>query len=311
MKLLTRLSTPEHLPEVTRYSDDPSLASPHTLIAMVKGQPQILRTLHEACERTYKWGPDRMPGEWALVYLAFLISRIPDIEPWYQRVRDDAALWRVCGFQQIPSYRLVHLRFVEMEGIADVFELAAALLIQKARARDQRVGAWWHLDASEAETHAAPKHDCTADDQCPTAKTGRPNPRMSRVGTATARATRERLATLPVDEVDSGVSVDGLSVIPVGASVIDDERRGRRFTSGGHWWFTRDLEAGVRAYSRGKRVIKAWHGFLAVEVIDHFTHAPLGHDADSGQPSRARRLRRGVRAGRGQPRRRLAAPGGW
>ena len=275
MKRLTRLSIPEHLPDVTRYSDDPSLASPQTLVAMVKGQPKIRQLLQQACERSYKWGPERMPGEWGLLYLGFVISRIPDVEPWYQRVCHDTGLWTACGFERIPSYRLVQLRFVEMEAMAEAFEKAASLLIQKARQRDPRVGAWVHLDGSEAETHAAPRHDCTAYDNCPTAGSGRRNPRMLRVGTATARATREYLATLPVEEVESGVSVEGLSVIPVGASVVDHERHGRRFTSGGHWWFTRDLEAGVRAYSRGQRVIKAWHGYLAIEVIDHFTHAPL------------------------------------
>lgn len=67
MKRLTRLSIPEHLPDVTRYSDDPSLASPHTLIAMIKGQPKIRQLLQQACERSYKWGPERMPGEWGLL----------------------------------------------------------------------------------------------------------------------------------------------------------------------------------------------------------------------------------------------------
>ena len=275
MRALTRRTVPEHLPEITRYSDDPALASPHTLIAMVKGMPQIRAGLQAACHRAYDWGPDRMPGDWALAYLAFVISRIPDIEPWYQRVRADHSLWAACDFERVPSYRLVHLRFTEMEGMADSFEEAAAHLIQRARANDQRVGAWWHLDASEAETHAAPQHDCTSYDDCPTAKTGRRNPRMQRVGTTTAKATRQLLAAMPVEDGAAAVSVEGLRVIPVGASVVDHERNGRRFTSGGHWWFTRDMDAGVRAYSRGSRVVKAWHGFLHMEVIDHFTHAPL------------------------------------
>ena len=214
-------------------------------------------------------------GDWAILFLAFVISRIPDIEPWYQRVCKDTALWTACDFERVPSYRLVHLRFTEMASESAAFERAAAVLIQKAHAQDNRVGAWWHLDASEAETHAASRHDCTTYDNCPTAKTGRRNPRMQRVGTPTAKATRQLLATMPVEEQPRSISVEGLSVIPVGASVIDHERKGRRFTSGGHWWFTRDFTAGLRAYSRGTRVIKAWEGYLHQEVIDHFTHAPL------------------------------------
>ena len=275
MNVISRRTRPEHLPEITRYSDDPRLASPHTLIAMIKGQPKLRRQLQDAFKSSYEWGPDRIRGDWALAYLAFVISRIPDIEPWYQRVCADTGLWTACDFEHIPSYRLVHLRFTEMATTSSAFDEAAAVLIQKARAKDPRVGAWWHLDASEAETHATPQHDCTAYDDCPTAKTGRRNPRMQRVGTATAKATRQLLATMPVEEQPGSISVEGLSVIPVGASVIDNERKGRRFSSGGHWWLTRDMDAGVRAYSRGSRVTKAWHGYLHIEVIDHFTHAPL------------------------------------
>ena len=53
MRALTRRTVPEHLPEITRYSDDPALASPHTLIAMVKGMPQIRAGLQAACHRAY------------------------------------------------------------------------------------------------------------------------------------------------------------------------------------------------------------------------------------------------------------------
>ena len=112
-------------------------------------------------------------------------------------------------------------------------------------------------------------------DTCPTALKGRRNPRLMRVGTATAKATRQAIAAAPSDDIEKAIFVDGLRTIPVGESVIDHVRGGRRYTSGGHWWFTRDKEAGLRAYSRGDKVLKAWLGFLQIEVIDHFTHAPL------------------------------------
>jgi hypothetical protein len=76
----------------------------------------------------------------------------------------------------------VHLRFTEMASTSEAFDEAAAVLIQGARAKDPRVGAWWPLDAGEAGTHATPEHDCTAYHVCPTAK-----------------ATRRLLATIPVE----------------------------------------------------------------------------------------------------------------
>ncbi|MGB9482863.1 MAG: hypothetical protein WCB86_03095 [Candidatus Dormiibacterota bacterium] len=126
---LTRSTTPSHLAELTRYSDDPTLASPHTVVAMVKGMPKIHQALQRAFERTYKWGPERMSGDWVLVYLSFVISRFPDIEPWYQRLCEDLGFWRACGFNSPPSYRLAHLCFTEMEAGEAAFEAAAAQLI--------------------------------------------------------------------------------------------------------------------------------------------------------------------------------------
>ncbi|HVA22166.1 MAG TPA: hypothetical protein VNN74_08745 [Candidatus Micrarchaeia archaeon] len=274
MTTLTRHHVPEDITGTTRFSDDPVLASPTALVGMVKGIAPVRRALRDACRRTRLAGPDRLPGEWPLLYLTFVISRIPDIEPWYQRVCDDQRLWSACGFSTVPSYRLVHRRFTELEAIAPAFEAAAAQLIQMARAREPRVGAWWHIDASEAETHAAPQHDCTASDPCPTAAGGR-NPRAQRPGTATVRAIRQGIADEPEDTTGAGCTRDGLTTTPVENSVIDHARGVRRFRSGGHWWSTRDLDAGVRAYMRGSNVMRAWLGYLQVEVVDHYTHAPL------------------------------------
>lgn len=176
-----RRSVPETLPLATRYSDDAAFANPFTLIAMVKGMPLVHLDLRAACQRAYAWGPARMPGEWHLAYLCFVISRIPDIQPWYQRMRNDLEFWEACGFDpdRLPSYRTVHLRFTEMEDVASVFERAAAHLIGIARKRDARVGCWWHIDATEAETHASPQHDCTAGEFCPTRKRrSQPTPTM-------------------------------------------------------------------------------------------------------------------------------------
>ena len=65
-----------------------------------------------------------------------------------------------------------------------------------------------------------------------------------------------------------------MSSEPIEKKVIDHERGGVRFFSGGHWWFSRDPDAGTRAYTSGGRP-RAWHGFYNGKVADHYTGGPL------------------------------------
>ncbi len=274
-KRLTRSAIPHSLPRATRFSDDATNASAHALIAQVKGMPVVLEPLRQAALRAYKWGPDRMPGEWALLYLAFVISRIPDIQPWYQRICHDRSLWELCGFgEQIPAYQTVYQRLVDLERCAPAFEAAAASLIQKARARDPRIGSWCHIDASEAETHAAPQHDCLPTDGCPTSGFNR-QPRMGRLPSNLAADVRRASATGSEDTADEQVAVAGIRPLAISDAVVDSARKGVRFASGRHHWFSRDPDAGARAYTVGGRVRKAWHGYLHVEVVDHYASASL------------------------------------
>jgi len=147
------------LPGATRFSDDEELGSPYSVIDLAKSNPAILNELTEATRSLPKRGPQRMPGCWPLALLCFKTSRIHDIQPWYQK-NQDFDFWIACGFTRIPSYRTVHLRFTELEAIIDVFEGCTNQLIQVARRHDPRVGAWLHVDSTEAETHARAHHDC-------------------------------------------------------------------------------------------------------------------------------------------------------
>ncbi|HEX6539836.1 MAG TPA: hypothetical protein VF155_11720 [Candidatus Dormibacteraeota bacterium] len=257
----------------TRYSDDAAFANPFTLIAMVKGIPVVHLDLRAACQRVYEWGPSRMPGEWHLAYLCFVISRIPDIQPWYQRMKNDLEFWEACGFDpdRLPSYRTVHLRFTELEDVAAVFERAAAHLIGIARKRDSRVGCWWHIDATEAETHASPQHDCTARELCPTRRRKtQQTPTMRSVPMDVARAIRQAEAEQPAGSGDA-VEYGEYTPQPVAKQFKDPTRKGRRLRLGDHWWYSRDPDAGTRLYSRGDRVIRVWHGYLQIDVVDHLT----------------------------------------
>lgn len=239
---------------------------------MVKGIPVVHEDLRAACHRVYEWGPARMPGHWHLAYLCFVISRIPDIQPWYQRMQQDLEFWEACGFDpdHLPSYRTVHLRFTELEGVADVFERAASHLIGVARTRDVRVGCWWHIDASEAETHAAPQHDCSTNEFCPTRKSGK-TPHLPSVGVDIARAIRQAEAEQAADGSEKPVKRESYTPCTIRKQFKDPNRRGRRLRLGRHWWYSRDPDAGTRLYERKGKVKRVWHGYLHIDVVDHLT----------------------------------------
>ncbi len=299
---MKRSAVPDQIPQLTRFSDDAKFASYHHLIATVKGMPWVWWPVQAVLNRRYKWGPARMAGDWGLVYLAFSISRIPDVEPWYQRVCEDAAFWKLCGFVErpgppprgarrrlrhgasvvlVPTYPLVLLRLKELQWLEEEwqpFRRAAARLMQEAHGRDPRVGAHWHVDGTEAETHAAPHHDCRPEDPCPT-RDSTEQPHLTRLDTGAAGDLRRAMAKLPEESLDEPFIVDGLTIElieSVQLTVNTDGMRGCRFESGGHFWFSRDPDAGTRAYHSSSGTLKkAWHGYSVITVVDHLTHGPL------------------------------------
>jgi hypothetical protein len=271
-KRLDRFSIPEQLPGATKFSDEPDLYSSKQLIALVKSSAWLSKPLIEQTEERYDWGPARSPGKWVLAYLGFVLSNCSDIEPWFNfHAREDVVFWKLCGFTRVPAYATVWERFVELEQHAEVFERAAASLIQRARAKDPRVGSWWHVDATEAETHAAPQHDCLPHEPCPT----RRRSHLRRLDTKMVRLLREKADEEPADEDEAEVVVEGVRSDPITKRVVDRERGGVRFFSGGHWWFSRDPDAGTRAYTSGGRAKRAWHGYYNAKMIDHYTGGPL------------------------------------
>lgn len=276
MSRLSRRSLPEELAGATPYSAMPAVGNPVTVIHTLRGMPRLIKPLLDASKVRYRWGPDRKLGDWPLLYLAFVLSHHSAVQPWYSTVLGHAALWTACGFADVPSLRTVELRFAELEGLAPVFEAQAATLIQKAKARDERVGAWLHFDATESQTHAAPQHDCQPSEPCPTRKTPSSRaPRMRRLSADLAGGLRERRASLPVEVTTAPTLDDGLAPSEISKKYWDARRKVVRFQSGGHWWASRDRDAGTRAYDRGGTVFRAWHGQYGMVAIDHFTHAPI------------------------------------
>ena len=90
----------------------------------------------------------------------FTISGFVDIEPWYHHRYENTSFWKACDFRQRPSKSLVYERLGELERFAHEFDHLADELVRIAADKDPNVGRWLHIDGTEAETHAAPRHDC-------------------------------------------------------------------------------------------------------------------------------------------------------
>ena len=170
-----------HVYRATEFSDDPDLQDPVWLVRELKQHPQLLGPLEEmltpAPARDQFVAPGRrgrgrprLKGSWPLVYLAFVISRDPAMESFWQRWRD-SALWWEAGFEFVPDYDTLRLRFVELEkleaerserGEKTAFRHIADLLITQARRHEPRIGQVIHVDGTAWQTHARLHHACPA-----------------------------------------------------------------------------------------------------------------------------------------------------
>lgn len=264
-----RTTWPVHIPNATQFSkEDRGLVSPLTLVSQIKGMPQVMRLL--ATTRVdHNHGQRRSPGDWALIYLAYVIGREANVEPWHRAMQDRPEVWRACGFASIPAYPTVWQRFAELEQFADVFEEAAHLLIQLARRKNPLIGAWVYVDGTECETHAMEHHACGPNDAC-SYKGQRRGPRRNRVSAEQACLLREQdKITDAKDMARPRKQVPGTPIPEEGSR--DETERGVRVVRGGHWWYTRDKDTATRAYGSAKW----WDGYMHHRAIDLVTHAPL------------------------------------
>ncbi len=265
----TRTTWPSHIPGATRFSEeDGNFLSPLTLVSQIKGLAQVMRMLNKA-RVDHNHGRRRAPGNWALIYLVYIISRDANLEPWHRGMQTLPQVWHACGFREIPAYQTVWQRFVELEQFAQVFEEAARLVIQMARRRNPLIGAWHYVDGTEVQTHAKSHHACGPDDACPT-KGHKRGPKRNRVNVEDAAALRQQgLVIDPADATRPTTKTSGTPLPPDGTREITED--GVRYVQGGHWWFSRDVDASTRAYKNNR----VFEGYESNKDIDLVTHAPL------------------------------------
>jgi len=263
---MARISPPEHLPQATQFSGAADINDPVWLIRTLRRTAWAYRPLRDAVAGLEQnWARHREPGEWGAVYLAFVVSRRPDIQPWHAETT--AALWREAGFAGKPPYSRVYAHFTELEGLADAFIECAGELIKHARRHDDRIGQHVHVDSTEAETHAGLKHVC-----CTHRRRGRAA-RPRRVATADVREERHAEA----NEAPPAHPTTNMGEV----EAVRDLRTGRYFKIRGHWYRSIDKTAGIRAYTGKRQAVKFWHGFYNQKAIDHYTGGVLAVDVFS------------------------------
>ena len=268
---LPRTTPPSYIPEAARFSDEThAFTDPVQVARRLKGIAPVMRALRPT-RVDHRHGPSRGAGNWALAYVAFAVSRQPHMKPWW-RASLGTDLWKVCGFSDPPGFSTVWERFTELEQNPEAFEAAAHYLIRMARRDAAEVGMWVAIDGTECQTHSQPKHDCGPNDACPGPRSGG-QPRFRKVSADEAAVRRrEAYATAepPAQPERPEAGVSGLLPIPED-NYREETADGVRFTSGGHWWRSRDHDAGARSYTDKK----AWHGFMCVKATDMHTGAVL------------------------------------
>lgn len=275
-------------PLATEYSRDPELSDPLYLMRALRAQTQVYNDLVAETVPAYGGGRRRAEGSWVLLYLAFLCSDVIDVKTWCDRWATSAA-WSEAGFEAVPNFRTVWLRFTELERHVPAFERAAQKLIQQAMRHDENIGRHVHVDGTHFTTHARLVHCCPDPVACEALwrrrGTARPAKVLSKANSDLVKAERHRASAQP--EPDGAQAASQLaSVSPDDPRLeeLDEEDvvRHQFFELNGHLYKTRDRTAGVRHFERrpGRREKFTEGGQLLMASCDYLG-APIAVHATS------------------------------
>ena len=266
-----RYQPPDRLIGATDFSKRPDLCGSMNIVRLVKSQRWAWDELREACAALESnYARKREPGHWELVMIAFVVSGQVDIQPWWANTADE--LWRECGFRTKPSYPTVHRRLRELGKKDNDFLKAAERVIQRCYMHDSHVLAHPHFDWTEDETHVSLVHDCGPNDPCKRRSWSKSRQRwgrnsavrVPRAATSVAREHREAWnAEEPVEAEQHAREA--------GPEAIQHAAKGKRVKFGGCWFWMRDEEAGVRAYTSNGRTRRSWVGFYSGKAICTYT----------------------------------------
>lgn len=276
-----RHDLPVAWPGAARFSDDAAELNDVSVVRMAKRCP-LLDELRRETDFTVSNGRDRMPGEAALAFLAFVLSGHVDIQPWWRGTA--AELWWECGFGERPRYELIRERFLELEALGvELFFDAGAKLIRHAIKQSAGLVAFdLYVDCTEAESHVRLHHDCQDGEGCPGWKHVRRNRHGVKDTDAEAQILAPQASASDVKklrqdinhgEFDPDADLSG----EVDRAHHDLERGVYRVRLGNHWWRCRDDTAGVRAIGGQRGAVKCWTGFHAMKIVCRGFSTPIVH----------------------------------
>jgi hypothetical protein len=256
------------------FSDDDEMHDPVWLLRELKRYPQLLEPLQRhiaslVCED----GRDRLPGDWTLLFMAYVFSGEACLQKFRSRWAS-SALWSECGFGEWhPHYNTVWLRLDELEktGAASAFRAAGDLCVRTARRHDDRVGRDSGVDATAFQAHARLRHCCPDREEC------KKRPRLPQLlKAASGKQVEEHrhadAAKAPREDDALDNSLRGLP--------DDDPRRAalpvgpRYYLQHGHVYRCLDSTAGARSYDG-----EFWVGGLLQAAVDVFTGGVLALQA--------------------------------
>lgn len=256
------------------FSADDEINDPVWLVRELKRYPHLLQPLRDhIASLLHEDGRDRLPGDWALLFLAYVFSGEACVQKFRSRWTS-SPVWAEGGFEEwLPHYNSVWLRFDELErsGAADAFRACGDLCVAAAKRHDDRVGRDTGVDGTSFQAHARLWHCCPDREAC------RRRPRMPQLLNAAtgtqAEAHRHADAAKPPREDDQ---VDNkLRLLPE-----EDPRRAmlpegpRYYLQHGHIYRCLDSTAGCRRYDD-----KFWVGGILQAAVDVFTGGLLAVQA--------------------------------
>lgn len=271
----------------------PAYDNPMEIVQILKGAPDIWAELRNTIRPPEEDGATRAnhrppkPGYWELALVAFVASGKSKVKSWYGSPYVTESDWTtILGFDEVPSYATVQRQFARMEAFEPDFALALASVIKRCQEHVAAIGAWIHVDSTEAHTHAQLQHDCLPG-RCGVYKDGKYGAGVDDElpedpAAILAKATELRAPVNPDDADDDGnISAAGPDMVTVlidyDTEVRGITRRILRIWNGSHWMRTSDLDAGTRVYRRSSSgaLLKRWRGYYATSAVCHVIGLPL------------------------------------
>ena len=327
---VARAAPLQQLPGAMRLSDDPDLRDAVEIVRFVRAHPAIHTALKEGFGNAYDplsadddpalWtsgtplsrrGRPRVEGEWPLLFLAYVLSRVPSIQA-FAHLHRHSTLWQECGFAEAQSYATVNRRFGELEtyvertdsegnALPDGFARAFGIALDRARDREPQIGRVVTVDGHAASTRAALVHACPPETPCGQRQRGRAQHRSR--GKAPQRAPHGvRMPPLSVEEVNEDRHAEAREPVAESRAQSRSNRALKLLSSEEvqqlgldealKWWAQRtgnethyfcclDTSAGARMYGQGsgkggkRRRKKFWLGWNGQTATCALTGAAL------------------------------------